>query len=106
MKVKKNKIIISILAILLALSVVSIYVPLLFPPQSNFPPENKEKLEKLPVANTSTPTFSSSSTSSTLSNSSTVQNKDYFQTKKLPPSLSDFSSEEKTLNNLQKSLEN
>lgn len=90
-KLKKSRIFVVVFAVLLALSVVAIYVPLLFPPSNE------------PAGLPSPSTFvASSSPSSSLPNAKAISPST--STKSLPSSLQGLENDENSLNNIQKNL--
>ncbi len=105
-KFKNSRFFVVFFAILLALSVVAIYVPLLLPPQNQIPSEAGSGANQN-VLNLATTTVSGIATTSESSSSSSPNQKvgsPSTTTNNLPQSLTNFQSDEKTLNSIQSNL--
>lgn len=97
-KFKNNRVFVAVFAILLALSVVAIYIPLLLPPSSeqSTPTENQSNFSF------QTTTLATSSPSSSVPNEKSLLPST--STKNIPPSLQGLENDENSLNNIQKNL--
>ncbi len=104
-KLKNNRAVVVTFAVLMVLSVVAIYVPLLFPPQNQVPAEQPVDVSGLAVPTT---TAGGASTSSTTTTATTTPNEKVTtpstSTKNLPSSLQNLQSDENALNQIQNSL--
>jgi hypothetical protein len=104
-KLKNNRAVVVAFAVLMVLSVVAIYIPLLFPPQNQVPAEQPVGVSGLTVPTT---TVVGVSTSSTATAATTTPNEKVTtpstSTRSLPSSLQNLQSDENALNQIQNSL--
>lgn len=103
-KLKNNRVLVTVFVSIMILSVVAIYIPLLFPPQNQTAPSSGNQFSNLAVPTTSvadasaTPALVPTSTPNEKAATPTTS------TKTLPASLQGLSSDENALNQIQNSL--
>ncbi len=105
-KLKNNRAVVVTFAVIMVLSVVAIYVPLLFPPKNQAPAEQPVDVSNLAVPTT---TVGGATTSTATSAAATPPPNEKVttpstSTKNLPSSLENLQSDENALNQIQNSL--